>query len=603
MADSVRRVLEEMVPELEELEKRGYFDKHEIKSLVRMREKHEYNLQRRAALKKDYLRCIEYEKSLERLQTLRKRQRNIEAKNSVADHCIVRRIHRLYDRMVKKFKGDLLLWNDWIKFCEVSRSSKQMSKVLVRALQLHPNCAALWIYAAAWEFEHNHNAVAARSLMQRGLRMCKNDPLLWLEYFRMELLYAGRLFARRKVLGLEENAMDNATRSLLSGAVAKVVYTNATQVMEKDAAVWVKFLNILAPVDILAKRDLSAFIWDDVIATFGHDPVVAIMHARKYLEELSAEHNGPAADAILESLVVFPTSEYPSTDLFRAKLVYLEEKSMEALEDSDGDTAQILINEYIKVGEDAVSNNACDPEMILNVSRAYLRLGRYSESIHWLGKHPEISDAIEKEKINLMEYKAMGEGKDISSDIVALVKSIPGESRRPNIWFSAINLVIGSNKSVEALANLFIEHQRASVKGSDMDPMGQVGISIINALLMGGSPEAARSFYKEALAIPLPGANFIRGIARLEISLLHSKSPSALLVHDIRKIYDAGVDCFGSTSVALWLDYYQFEVDLGKQGKGGMVHWRALQNLDDADAFIGQAQMLTTGVAGSIMNW
>lgn len=73
-------------------------------------------------------------------------------------------------------RGDLDLWSRWLRFCQRTRSSKQMSKVLTKALQLHSGCAALWTYAAAWEFESNLNAAAARALMQRGLRMCKHAP-------------------------------------------------------------------------------------------------------------------------------------------------------------------------------------------------------------------------------------------------------------------------------------------------------------------------------------------------------------------------------------------------------------------------------------------
>lgn len=73
-------------------------------------------------------------------------------------------------------RGDLDLWSRWLRFCQRTRSSKQMSKVLTKALQLQSGCAALWTYAAAWEFESNLNAAAARALMQRGLRMCKHAP-------------------------------------------------------------------------------------------------------------------------------------------------------------------------------------------------------------------------------------------------------------------------------------------------------------------------------------------------------------------------------------------------------------------------------------------
>ena len=76
-------------------------------------------------------------------------------------------------------------------------------QVVTQALQLHPTAAGLWSYAAAWEFEHNRNAAAARSLMQRGLRVCRGSQQLWVEYFRMELVYAQKLRLRRKILGIE----------------------------------------------------------------------------------------------------------------------------------------------------------------------------------------------------------------------------------------------------------------------------------------------------------------------------------------------------------------------------------------------------------------
>lgn len=72
-----------------------------------------------------------------------------------------------------------------------------MSRVLTKALQLHSGCAALWTYAAAWELEANQNAAAARSLMQRGLRMCKHAPQLWHEYFRWAHWWARHVCAGR----------------------------------------------------------------------------------------------------------------------------------------------------------------------------------------------------------------------------------------------------------------------------------------------------------------------------------------------------------------------------------------------------------------------
>ena len=56
MADTVRYLMEEMIPELEDLEERGYFSRAEVKAIVKKRAGFEYLLKRRAALKQDYLR-------------------------------------------------------------------------------------------------------------------------------------------------------------------------------------------------------------------------------------------------------------------------------------------------------------------------------------------------------------------------------------------------------------------------------------------------------------------------------------------------------------------------------------------------------------------
>ena len=59
MADTVAYLMEEMIPELEDFERRGLFTRREIKRVVAARRDHEYRLKRRAALKEDFLRAIE----------------------------------------------------------------------------------------------------------------------------------------------------------------------------------------------------------------------------------------------------------------------------------------------------------------------------------------------------------------------------------------------------------------------------------------------------------------------------------------------------------------------------------------------------------------
>ncbi|KAK7345689.1 hypothetical protein VNO77_16299 [Canavalia gladiata] len=42
---------------------------------------------------------------------------------------------------------------------------------LAKVIRFHPKVPGVWIYAAAWEFDHNLNVEAARALMQEGLSL------------------------------------------------------------------------------------------------------------------------------------------------------------------------------------------------------------------------------------------------------------------------------------------------------------------------------------------------------------------------------------------------------------------------------------------------
>lgn len=76
----------------------------------------------------------------------------------------------------------------------------------LRALQLMPTQASLWVRAARYEFERNHHADAARVLFQQGLRFNRSSQLLWLEFLRMELQFSRTLLQRKRVLGLADKA-------------------------------------------------------------------------------------------------------------------------------------------------------------------------------------------------------------------------------------------------------------------------------------------------------------------------------------------------------------------------------------------------------------
>ncbi|KAJ7946306.1 U3 small nucleolar RNA-associated protein 6-like protein [Quillaja saponaria] len=214
MADRVQYRLERMVDELDDLEQRGLFARREIDEIVRQRRKFEYRLGRPSPLKVDYLNYIEYETHLDALRQLRKKavarelkkQGNKKMKKSKSDVAGVTRIIGIYERAVRRYKGDVDLWFRYLEFCR-KRKNGRMKRALAKVVRFHPKVPGVWIYAAAWEFDHNLNAAAARVLMQSGLRMCPISEDLWIEYLRMELTYVNKLKARKVALGQDEGTL------------------------------------------------------------------------------------------------------------------------------------------------------------------------------------------------------------------------------------------------------------------------------------------------------------------------------------------------------------------------------------------------------------
>lgn len=81
-------------------------------------------------------RYAEYETKLELLRAHRKELLGLQGKTTLADYSIVKRIHLIYERATRKFRGDLRVWLKWLHFCKSSGSTRQISRV-------SPSCRCL----------------------------------------------------------------------------------------------------------------------------------------------------------------------------------------------------------------------------------------------------------------------------------------------------------------------------------------------------------------------------------------------------------------------------------------------------------------------------
>ncbi|KIK68900.1 hypothetical protein GYMLUDRAFT_624408 [Collybiopsis luxurians FD-317 M1] len=143
----------------------------ELKDLVEKKA----TLVRRIAKKSDFLRYASYEMTLEHLRRKRVARLNIpKTPVTVSDFAL----------LAKK---------------EGARSL--VGRITARALQLHPKVPTLYILAASHELDHLSPS-AARSLLQRGLRLNADSVEMWTEYIKMELGFVESLRRRWDVLGI-----------------------------------------------------------------------------------------------------------------------------------------------------------------------------------------------------------------------------------------------------------------------------------------------------------------------------------------------------------------------------------------------------------------
>ncbi|SMR60697.1 unnamed protein product [Zymoseptoria tritici ST99CH_1E4] len=197
--DRARFYLEQYVPELQEYERKQIFTRDEISAITAKRSDFEHVLNARGSQPGDYARYATYEMNLDSLRKKRCRRLGVKATAFNGQ----RTVFFILDRATKKFPGDMGLWMQYINFCKKEKANKKLAKVFTAVLRLHPRDWSLWVLAAKHYAETQGDMGTARSYMQRGLRFCKDEKKLYLEYAKLEMVYLAKLAARRKILGLD----------------------------------------------------------------------------------------------------------------------------------------------------------------------------------------------------------------------------------------------------------------------------------------------------------------------------------------------------------------------------------------------------------------
>jgi len=251
MAEVVFQNLEEMLPELEELEREGVFTRDELRQIIKRRTDFEYKLQKRIMEKSDILNYLEYEVKLDMLRKKRSKKLKLKVYNTAAV-AMSKKIHSLFRKGLMKFSDDLSLWMQYIDFCKKTGSHRALGLAYGKLLQQHANNSDIWLMAAKNEAEEMNSIENARLLLQKGLRINKTSTVLWHEYFRLELMHVDKIKKRKKLLidgGMEVNDDDEPKEpeqieDFLMNKTAEIVYKSAIKTIDSDMEFRLKFVSI-----------------------------------------------------------------------------------------------------------------------------------------------------------------------------------------------------------------------------------------------------------------------------------------------------------------------------------------------------------------------
>ncbi|CAB4011640.1 U3 small nucleolar RNA-associated 6 homolog [Paramuricea clavata] len=598
MAEYVFQNVEGMLPELEEMERLELFTKDEIKCIVKRRTAFEYKLQKRIVQEADFLRYIQYELNLDLLRKRRKKQHAIQQKILPGEAVFIKRLHLLFQSALKKFSSDVKLWLQYIEFCKQVGSITALGRVVGRMLQAHPNNTSLWITAAKYEFEDRNNIKTARTLLQRALRLNPKCSNLWLEYFRLELLYVDKVKKRRKLLGVdagnEEDAEEPTSSDFISGKTARIVYKNAIQNIPDDVEFRLKFINIyylsddweegIDEVYQSLSEDLanSADAWN-ALAWRGVNRVKAVknnisnMTDSEWLE-LEAERNKIFQEALknIETEMMWD---------------YYMEACFSDVERYSGSILQKKVTDLLQLFQSANKAKKLSAEKYLLWIKTLLQNGNSKEA----SKVCKLSLKVFPSSVMLWKQYFILQLSDISGltadfldEFCEAVGQLDSDHDVMSMWNYWLELSMSHDAS-EALQRVY---NRCITVCTNNEAITKINESYLEVVVLKDGIKSARQLYKRLCKDNSVSVSFYQKCLSIE------QSQAVPSLRHLRKLYETALESFGCETPDLWLDYIKLELTDGDSEMVSKLHWRAMKSLsgDNVEQFVTKYTLLQHSV-------
>ncbi|KAF8335990.1 U3 small nucleolar RNA-associated protein 6-domain-containing protein [Cantharellus anzutake] len=269
---------------------KGVLSREEVKMIVKRREKFEAALLGTIQRKTDYLKYVEYEMTLNELIQKRIKRQNSQQREGSIPY----RVYKIFERGIRKFQSDLGIWVQYIQAAKRFRADTRVTSICARAMQLHPTSPALFILSSSEEVSRGSYS-AARTLLQRGLRLNPESTELWTEYVKMEMNHTEVLREVHEEREQEEEEGEEAAapesaesvKVILDGGIVKTVMDQAMKDV-KNLSIFHNLQALITSHPTPLRPPLLKTLYDQLIDRHPSSPEALVLYASRHLDTIDS---------------------------------------------------------------------------------------------------------------------------------------------------------------------------------------------------------------------------------------------------------------------------------------------------------------------------
>lgn len=604
MAEFVEKRCEDMIPQMEQMERTKLFEKNEVKEIAKKRKEFEYKIQRHQKNKEDFLRYIQYEMDLLKLVKERRKKLQINAKKNDIDYSIANKINSLYKAAIFRFQDDFRFWIAYMTFCKQVKFKACVSRMIGKMIQAHQNNPKCWHIASKWEMEENKNLDNAKKYIFAGLRTHPDSQLLYTDLFTLEL-------KQMELNTTESKKIDKADESIEEKEEEKSetdvpIELKRIQIIYKTASNNIQDVNYIIGLFNIAKNyknteKLQHQIIGDLTDKYSNKPQMWDFMARRELEGFSYNPDD-------ENMEVDGDDNDDSSTSIRDRINSCNEVYQAAVKRLKSETMwSLYIDCLIEINHDLSTLPNYKRKLLKNALLQGHQAKKLQEKyyLNWIDM---LKGDKNDDKTNEKIYQVLTYATD----------AIPQSS---DIWRKKINHLIKTNsdndiidqeftKAIEILGNnslpiwkMKLPYYQARFpnkvedifKSAIMQPpeiAKLIKVPYIEWTILTKGIEAARQKYQELSVLPPLCLELHKRMADLEIL-----QPNICKINS-RKPHEMSALQFGKNNIEVWLDYILFEMKHGDPMKVTDIHRRAVKTLEPAktDQFITQYSLLLANI-------